>query len=46
MNNLRNKDLFIYAKCEILGEKASGMELGKIAVKNGKRSQTKQNSKS
>jgi hypothetical protein len=37
MNNLRNRDLYISARCEILGEKASGMELGKMAVKNGKR---------
>jgi hypothetical protein len=37
MNNFRNRDLFISARCETPGEKASGMELGKIAVKNGKR---------
>jgi hypothetical protein len=42
MNILRKRDLYISARCEILGEKASGIKNGKIVVKNGKCSNPKQ----
>lgn len=37
LKNMRILYLNISVKCEILGANVSGMELGKIAVKNGMR---------